>query len=99
MSLIVILLFDVGAVTAGMAGRALFSPGLEDAETIFPVLSSELFPPLITGVHDDNRPVRHHVNGRFIAFARLVRSRQRYDAEDYRQRQKVIKRWQVTARS
>ena len=48
-SIIVILLFDVGAVTAGMAGRALF-PGLEDAETIFPVLSSELFPPLITGV-------------------------------------------------
>jgi sodium/proline symporter len=49
MSIVVILLFDVGAVTAGMAGRALF-PGLEDAETIFPVLSSELFPPLITGV-------------------------------------------------
>jgi sodium/proline symporter len=49
MSVIVILLFDVGAVTAGMAGRALF-PGLEDAETIFPVLSSELFPPLMTGV-------------------------------------------------
>ena len=49
LSVIVILLFDVGAVTAGMAGRALF-PGLEDAETIFPVLSSELFPPLITGV-------------------------------------------------
>jgi len=49
MSVIVILLFDAGAVTAGMAGRALF-PGLEDAETIFPVLSAELFPPLITGV-------------------------------------------------
>ena len=49
LSVIVILLFDAGAVTAGMAGRALF-PGLDDAETIFPVLSSELFPPLITGV-------------------------------------------------
>lgn len=49
LSVIVILLFDAGAVTAGMAGRALF-PGLEDAETILPVLSSELFPPLITGV-------------------------------------------------
>ncbi len=49
MSVIVIFLFDAGAVTAGMAGRALF-PGLEDAETIFPVLSAELFPPLITGV-------------------------------------------------
>ncbi len=49
LSVIVILLFDIGAVTAGMAGRALF-PGLEDAETIFPVLSTELFPPLIAGV-------------------------------------------------
>ncbi len=49
MSVVVILLFDAGAVTAGMAGRALF-PGLEDAETIFPVLSTELFPPVITGV-------------------------------------------------
>jgi sodium/proline symporter len=49
MSIIVILLFDAGAVTAGMAGRALF-PGLEDGETIFPLLSTELFPPLLTGV-------------------------------------------------
>ncbi len=49
LSVIVIFLFDIGAVTAGMAGRALF-PGLEDAETIFPVLSTELFPPLIAGV-------------------------------------------------
>ncbi|MBT8097204.1 MAG: sodium/proline symporter [Woeseia sp.] len=48
-SIIVILLFDVGAVTAGMAGRALF-PGLDDAETIFPVLATELFPALITGL-------------------------------------------------
>lgn len=48
-SVIVILLFDAGAVTAGMAGRALV-PGLSDSETIFPVLSSKLFPPLITGV-------------------------------------------------
>ena len=48
-SVVVILLFDVGAVTAGMAGRALF-PDLEDAETIFPILSSQLFPPLITGI-------------------------------------------------
>ncbi len=48
-SVTVILLFDVGAVTAGMAGRALF-PGLEDPETIFPLLSRELFPPLVTGL-------------------------------------------------
>ncbi len=45
----VMLFFGIGAVTAGIAGRALF-PGLEDQETIFPVLSRELFPPLITGL-------------------------------------------------
>jgi sodium/proline symporter len=49
MSVIVLLFFTAGAVTAGVAGRALF-PGLEDSETIFPVLSSELFPPLISGM-------------------------------------------------
>jgi sodium/proline symporter len=42
-------LFDAGAVTAGMAGRALF-PELGDAETVFPVLATELFPPVLTGV-------------------------------------------------
>ena len=48
-SVLVILLFDIGAVTAGMAGRALF-PELADAETIFPTLARELFPPVITGI-------------------------------------------------
>jgi len=48
-SVLVILLFDIGAVTAGMAGRALF-PDLADPETILPHLARELFPPLITGV-------------------------------------------------
>ncbi len=48
-SITVILLFDIGAVTAGMAGRALF-PGLEDPEGIFPLLATELFSPLIAGV-------------------------------------------------
>jgi sodium/proline symporter len=48
-SVMVILLFDVGAVTAGMAGRALH-PGLADPETIFPLLSAELFPPVVTGI-------------------------------------------------
>jgi sodium/proline symporter len=32
-----------------MAGRALY-PALTDPETIFPLLSSDLFPPLLTGV-------------------------------------------------
>ncbi|MBT8089646.1 MAG: sodium/proline symporter [Gammaproteobacteria bacterium] len=49
MSIIVLLFFTAGAVTAGVAGRALF-PGLDDSETIFPVLSSELFPPVISGM-------------------------------------------------
>lgn len=49
MSVVVILLFDAGAVTAGMAGRALY-PELSDAETIFPLLSADLFPPLVTGI-------------------------------------------------
>ncbi|MDH3531472.1 MAG: sodium/proline symporter [Gammaproteobacteria bacterium] len=48
-SVAVMLCFGIGAVTAGIAGRALY-PGLEDTETIFPVLSSELFPPILTGV-------------------------------------------------
>jgi sodium/proline symporter len=43
------LFFSFGAVTAGIAGRALF-PGIEDPETIFPMLANELFPPLIAGV-------------------------------------------------
>ncbi|MBT8068040.1 MAG: sodium/proline symporter [Gammaproteobacteria bacterium] len=49
MSLIVLLVFTTGAVTAGIAGRALL-PGLEDSETIFPRLSSDLFPPVIAGM-------------------------------------------------
>ena len=48
-SVVVMAFFGIGAVTAGIAGRALF-PGLEDAETIFPVLSTAFFPPLVTGV-------------------------------------------------
>ena len=49
MSVFVMLIFTAGAVTAGVAGRALF-PGLEDHETIFPVLSNNLFPPVIAGM-------------------------------------------------
>ncbi|MDH3748821.1 MAG: hypothetical protein OER97_11500, partial [Gammaproteobacteria bacterium] len=48
-SIIVMLIFTAGAVTAGVAGRALF-PGLEDSETIFPTISNNLFPPLISGL-------------------------------------------------
>jgi sodium/proline symporter len=48
-SLIVLFIFTFGAVTAGVAGRALF-PGLEDPESIFPVISNNLFPPVIAGM-------------------------------------------------
>jgi len=48
-SVIVILLFDLGAVLTGMAGRALF-PGLEDPETILPVISTSLLNPVLGGV-------------------------------------------------
>jgi sodium/proline symporter len=48
-SIFVILCFDIGAVLTGMAGRALF-PGLEDPETILPLLSTELLPPLLAGI-------------------------------------------------
>ena len=41
-SVAVLLVFTFGAVTAGIAGRALF-PGLEDSEKIFPTLSNCLF--------------------------------------------------------
>ncbi len=48
-SIVVLFIFLFGAVTAGIAGRALF-PGLADSEQVFPTLASELFPPLLTGV-------------------------------------------------
>ena len=49
MSLMVLFVFTFGAVTAGIAGRALY-PGLEDPERIFPVLSNNLFHPVIAGM-------------------------------------------------
>ena len=48
-SIVVILIFDLGAVATGLVGRVLF-PVLEDAEKIMPTLAQALFPPLITGV-------------------------------------------------
>lgn len=49
MSLAVLFVFTFGAVTAGIAGRALY-PGLEDPERIFPVISNNLFHPVIAGM-------------------------------------------------
>ena len=44
-----VVVFDVGAVFAGMAGRVLF-PGLGDPETILPMMTAELMPAVFTGV-------------------------------------------------
>jgi len=44
-----IIVFDVGAVLTGVAGRFLF-PGLDDPETILPTMATELFPPIVAGV-------------------------------------------------
>ncbi len=44
-----IILFDLGAVFTGMAGRALY-PGIADPEGIMPLLSTELMPAVVTGL-------------------------------------------------
>jgi sodium/proline symporter len=49
LSVIVILLFDIGAVLTGMAGRALF-PGLEDPEGILPLMSTAMLPEWMAGI-------------------------------------------------
>jgi sodium/proline symporter len=45
-----IIVFDVGAVFTGIAGRALF-PGLADQETILPVMTAGLLPAIFVGVY------------------------------------------------
>ena len=49
LSVIVIFLFDIGAVLTGMAGRALF-PGLEDPESILPLMSTAMLPEWMAGM-------------------------------------------------
>ncbi|MGK0297417.1 MAG: sodium/proline symporter [Gammaproteobacteria bacterium] len=43
------IIFDIGAIFSGMAGRVLF-PLLEDPETIYPLMGTELFPAAFTGI-------------------------------------------------
>ena len=49
LAVICIIVFDIGAVFSGMAGRALY-PGLADPETILPEMSAALFPAVFTGI-------------------------------------------------
>jgi len=44
-----IVVFDLGAVFSGMAGRVLF-PGVADSETILPAMAQGLFPSVFTGL-------------------------------------------------
>ena len=44
-----IVVFDVGAVLAGIAGRHLF-PGLADPETVLPAMATQLFPAVVAGL-------------------------------------------------
>ncbi len=48
-AVVCIIVFDAGAVLAGMAGRVLF-PGLTDSETILPTMATDLFPAFFTGL-------------------------------------------------
>ncbi|MDH3732501.1 MAG: sodium/proline symporter [Gemmatimonadota bacterium] len=48
-AVICIIVFDMGAIFAGMAGRILY-PGLADPETILPEMAAGLFPALFTGI-------------------------------------------------
>ncbi len=48
-SVVCAIIFDIGAIFSGMAGRVLF-PMLDDPETIYPIMSAELFPAAFTGI-------------------------------------------------
>jgi sodium/proline symporter len=48
-AVISVIVFDLGAVFTGMAGRAIF-PGLANAETVLPAMTAELLPVVFTGV-------------------------------------------------
>jgi len=49
LAVLCLIVFDVGAVFSGMAGRVLF-PSLADPETVMPRMSAELFPAIFTGI-------------------------------------------------
>ncbi len=48
-AVVCIIVFDLGAVLSGIAGRIIF-PGLADRETVLPEMSSALFPDFFTGI-------------------------------------------------
>lgn len=48
-AVVCIVVFDLGAVLAGVAGRHLF-PGLADPETVLPAMATQLFPAVVAGL-------------------------------------------------
>ena len=48
-AVVCVIVFDIGAILAGMAGRAIF-PGLTDPETIYSLMGMALFPAVFTGI-------------------------------------------------
>ena len=48
-AVVCIIVFDLGAVFSGMAGRVLF-PSLIDQETVLPNMATQLFPAVFTGI-------------------------------------------------
>ena len=82
-AVVCMVLFDLGAVFTGIAGRALF-PLLDDPETVMPSMSAELFPGALHRHLPGHRAGRDHVDRRFAADPRLVGRRQGLRAEDPR---------------
>ena len=48
-AVVCMVVFDIGAVFTGIAGRVLF-PLLDDQESVMPMMSAELFPAIFTGI-------------------------------------------------
>ena len=80
-AVICILIFDFGAVFAGIAGRALF-PVLDDPETVMPMMADQLFPAVFTGIFLVIVLGGDHVDRRLASDLGVVSGRTRPVSED-----------------